>query len=239
MALSKEDYIRAGLRSPGRNLVDQANATIKLAADDLKALKGEELLDDKELKDARDLVAAVDAGLKDRTVAEAEARTFTGAQDDLLRKMKVLRRKLRSAGARALRGSTDLDEFNQRTARGSSIPRLKEEVKAKLAIVARNAEAFKSKGAGPRFVALVEKTLADLETADAAQEASLSSLPPATREFSEKKGRLYYAVKDLNDAGRSLYADDVEKAARYNLRILYRRGGAKKATAAVAAAGSK
>lgn len=227
MSLAKEDYVRAGYRLPARHLVDQANATLKLVANDLEALKSEELLDDGEVKAAEGLVSVVDAGGKDRTLAEAEAKAGTGVQDDLVRTLKIQRRRLVKVGPRALRGTTDLDKFTAGTSRGSSIPKLKEDVKEKLALVEKNAEAFKKKGASVKFVTQVKKTLADLEAADAAQETALKSLPVKTRDFCESKGKLYFAVKDLNAAGQALYADDAKKAAQYSMEVLYRRGKGK------------
>ncbi len=56
----------------------------------------------------------------------------------------------------------------------------------------------------------------------------MKSLPAGMQDYCEKKGRLYYAVKDLNAAGQTLYTDDAVEAARYNMEILYRRGEKKK-----------
>ena len=74
-----------------------------------------------------------------------------------------------------------------------------------------------------------------LEQSSGAQEATIAQLPASTRAFCESKGHLYVAIKDINSADQALHAGDLEAAARYNLKLLYRArkangGGADTAT---------
>ena len=80
-------------------------------------------------------------------------------------------------------------------------------------------------GGGRDFQAKIETKLRALETNSGAQEAAIASLPDNTRAFCEAKGRLYYIIKDIINAARALHASEPEAAAKYNLKVLYRRGG--------------
>ena len=51
--------------------------------------------------------------------------------------------------------------------------------------------------------------------------------PGVTRQLNEAKGRLFLDVLDVNNAGQTLHAGDRATAAKYNLKILRRRGKAK------------
>jgi hypothetical protein len=84
-------------------------------------------------------------------------------------------------------------------------------------------------GAGKDFLDQLESELSALETASGAQEAAIASLPDNTRAFCEAKGRLYFILKDIINAARALHNKEPEAAAKYNLKLLYRRGGKGKA----------
>jgi hypothetical protein len=85
-------------------------------------------------------------------------------------------------------------------------------------------------GAGGDFLAKFEAKVRALEASSGAQEAAIASLPDNRRSFCESKGRLYFAIKDINSAGQALHSGDLEAAAKYNLKVLYRRGKGKAAT---------
>jgi hypothetical protein len=65
---------------------------------------------------------------------------------------------------------------------------------------------------------------------DRLQEAAIASLPDNRRSSCESKGRLHFAIKDINSAGQALHSGDLEAAAKCNLKVLYRRGKGKAAT---------
>jgi hypothetical protein len=89
---------------------------------------------------------------------------------------------------------------------------------------------------GPGIEPLLEQgraLQAALAAADATQEqARLAALPDKVRDHFAAKGALYLGLKILNDAARELHADDAAAAARFNLKILYRKAPAAKAPAA-------
>ncbi len=203
--------------------MEQAGTTIKLAEADHAALLAEELIEPDELAAATAALEAVKAGLTDRGIKESEARSHTELQDDLVRKLKVLRRKLSSAMRRAARGTAALKAYEKGTARGAGVADLMKDILAKLGAAAPLVGA--KKGPKPSLIEAVKKAAADLEAANSAQEAAIKKLPADFRGFCEKKGKLYEAIKDLNDAGQGLYADDLLKAAQYNMKLLYRSEG--------------
>jgi uncharacterized ParB-like nuclease family protein len=73
---------------------------------------------------------------------------------------------------------------------------------------------------------------ASLGEANAAQSvAHGKALPEAVASFYQEKGRLYYALKAINDAGHELHAADPAAAAKYNLSILHRKAAKRTAPA--------
>ena len=78
-----------------------------------------------------------------------------------------------------------------------------------------------------------------MEADSSAHEAAITRLPANTRAFCEAKGRLNFVIKDINNAGRALHAGDPKAAAKYNLRVLYRRSGKSKAAVVTAPAAAK
>jgi hypothetical protein len=81
-------------------------------------------------------------------------------------------------------------------------------------------------GASSDFLAKFEAKVRALEASSGAQEAAMASLPDNRC----SKSRLYFAIKDINSAGQALHSGDLEAAAKYNLKVLYRRGKGKAAT---------
>lgn len=225
---AKKDRIGRGYRLPGEKLRLQALATLKKIREDLQALIDAEILEEKEVEEAEATLAKVAKGLQDRTIVEAEARALTEGQTTLVRQVKVDRRKLIKSASRALRRTSDLKDFGKSTARSSGVPAIVKDMNAKLAIVARNAAKFAKKGAPRAFVAAVTQRVAELEAAELEQEAAIENLPKKMRDFCEQKGLLHEQLQDLHAAGWTLYADDVEEAAKYNMKILYKRAAKKK-----------
>jgi hypothetical protein len=68
-----------------------------------------------------------------------------------------------------------------------------------------------------------------LEQTSGTQNATLAQLPDTTRHFCEVKARLYLAIKDIISAVHALHADNLEAAAKYNSKLLYRRTAKPKA----------
>jgi hypothetical protein len=222
--IDKEILIAAGYHLRGGALVEQAQTTRTIALADIARFKEEGLLGDDDLTALDSLVAEVHKGLGDRTLATSDAHTHTAGQGDAVRDLKVRRRRLMRCAERAFRTKTELNDFRQSTHQGSSVPSLCTDLRKKIAFARKHAATFAKVGVSEQFVANLEASVSALEQSDATQEAALARLPNSTRAFCEAKGRLYFLVKDINDAGHALHADDLEAAAKYNLKLLYRRG---------------
>jgi hypothetical protein len=128
---------------------------------------------------------------------------------------------------RAFRHRPELAQFRQGTYDGSSVAAFCTDLNRKLAFAKEHEPELAAVGAGKEFQAKLETKLRALETDSGAQEAAIASLPESNRAFCEAKGRLYYLLKDFINAARALHNTEPESAARYNLKVLYRRGGGK------------
>jgi hypothetical protein len=135
---------------------------------------------------------------------------------------------------RAFRARPELTEFRQGTYHGTNVPALCTDLNCKLSLAKDHAEELGRVGAGKDFLSKLETKLRILETSSGSQDATLSSLPDNRRNFCEAKGRLYFAIKDIDNAGRALYSGDPEGASKFNLKALYGRTKGKRAPEPVA-----
>lgn len=94
----------------------------------------------------------------------------------------------------------------------------------KVAFAKENVVALARVGITDDLLTQIQTSVAQLERNAGEQEKTVHTLPDATRAFSEAKGRLYDLIRDMNNAGRAFYCADQEKASRFNLKLLYRRG---------------
>jgi hypothetical protein len=94
----------------------------------------------------------------------------------------------------------------------------------KLAFAKEHEPELAAVGAGKDFQAKLETKLRALETDSGSQEAAIASLPDNNRAFCEAKKRLYFILKDIINTARAQHASEPEAAAKYNLKVLYRRG---------------
>jgi len=117
------------------------------------------------------------------------------------------------------------------TYQGTSILAFCTDLNRKRAFAKEHEPDLAAVGAGKDFQAKLETKLRALETDSGAERdgAAIASLPDNKRAFCEAKGRLYYAIKDIINAARALHDKEPEAAAKYNLKVLYRRGGKGKA----------
>jgi len=159
----------------------------------------------------------------------ADAHLQTVGQIAAIHDIKADRRRLTNAIERGFRTKPELVEFRQGTYHGTNIPALCTDLNRKLAFAKDHAAALAPVGANQDFIAKLETKVRALEAAGGAQDAALASLPDNRRAFCEAKGRLYFAIKDINNAGHSLHSGDLERAAKYNLKALYGRGKRKPA----------
>jgi hypothetical protein len=216
-----------GYHLPGGPLIEQANATKTLALADMEAFKADGLLGEADLTNLDGLITEVHKGLEDRTVATSETRAQTAGQATAMRDLKVNRRRLGHCVDRAFRGRPELAQYRQSNYRGTSVAATCNDMNIKLAFAKEHQSRLSPVGVTAAFLAKVEAEVRALEQSSGAQEAAISQLPASTRAFCEAKGRLYFAIKDINSAGQALHAGDLESAARYNLKLLYRARKAK------------
>jgi hypothetical protein len=125
---------------------------------------------------------------------------------------------------RTFRHSPELANFRRDTYRGTTIANFCTDLNRKLAFAKEHEAALALVGAGKDFQAALETKLRALESDSGAQEAAIASLPDNNRAFCEAKGRLYFLIKDIINAARALHNKEPEAAAKYNLKVLYRRG---------------
>lgn len=226
--------VEVGYRLSGGPLIEQANATRTIALADMPALKAEGLLGDQDITELDALIAEVHRGLEDRATATSEAREQTVGQAAALRDLKINRRRLGHCVERAFRGKPELVQYRQHNYRGVSVSATCNDVNIKLAFAKEHQAELTAAGATPEFLAKVEAEVRALEKTSGIQDAAITQLPDSTRAFCEAKGRLYNALKDINSAGHALHAGDMERAAQYNLKELYRKRAKGKAEPAPA-----
>lgn len=224
------EIIRDGRRLPAGPLGAQAGATLKLAAGSKAGI--EEILGAGFLDAAAALKVQVDAARNDHTLAADDSKEKTLDQGTAARAATLWRRKALKLGAIfKRRGVKEAGALARITSSDKSLNGLRDEVKEKIVLL----EKHSGRAPNPAYArklaeegALVVKTL---EAADASQEVDIKKLPQATRDAYKAMGLLYCALKQINEAGQSVYVHDGKVAAQYNLELLYRgtaKGGAGK-----------
>jgi hypothetical protein len=216
-----------GYRLRGGQLVEQAGEIKALSLVDMPRFKQEKLLDDPNITQLDDAVAVVIKGLHDRTIAAGEAHLQTAEQLTAMHDLKADRKRLTECVVRAFRHSPELATYQKGTYQGATIANFCTDLNRKLAFAKEHEPALAAVGAGQDFQAKLETKLRALESDSGAQEAAIASLPDNNRAFCEAKGRLYFILKDIISAARALHNKEPEAAAKYNLKVLYRRGRAK------------
>jgi hypothetical protein len=180
-------------------------------------------------------VAEVLKGLKDRSNGATEAHLQTAAQATELHDLKAERRRLSESVVRVYRHRPELLQYNQGTYHGTSVSAFCTDLNRKLGFAREHEAALAAVGAGKEFQDALEAKLRALEADSGVQEASLARLPDGNRAFCVAKGRLFFIMKDVINAARALHNKDPEASAKYNLKILYRKGGSKAKLEIVAA----
>jgi len=223
-----------GYRLRGGALVEQAGQIKTLATAELDRLKQEQLLDDADIAELDAAVAKVLAGLHDRAVATGEAHLQTAEQATAMHDLKADRRRLTECVVRSFRHRPELRDYQGGTYHGTTIAAFCTDLNRKLAFAKKYEADLAPVGAGKNILDKIETKLRAFEADTGAQEAGIASLPDSNRAFCEAKGRLYFLIKDIINAARALHAAEPELAAKYNLKVLYRRGN-KREKAEVAA----
>lgn len=213
--------MRHGARLRAESLVQQAGYTIEIANSDGPELWGL-LLSGYEAA-VRAAMGSIELRRQEKTFAQEESRLATLTQNEVVADAKVWRRKAAASARRATRLGKNMPERLLRLGSASSLPALLGQVVDMVDLL----ELHVADIPGPVRALIDEgRTLAHkLSAADSDQEVKrLAELPQAIRAYHADKGRLYLALKAINDAGHELHAGDSRMASRYNLTILYRRG---------------
>jgi hypothetical protein len=225
--IEKSVAAAVGYRLRGGYLVEQGTEIKALALAEIERFKQENLLSEVEIANLDQAIAVVIKGLHERTIASGEAHLQTAEQATAMHDLKADRKRLIECVIRAFRHRPELIQFRQGTYQGSTVSGFCTDLNRKLAFAKEHESELAPVGAGKDFQAQLETKLRALEAGSGAQEAAIASLPDSTRAFCEAKGRLYFFIKDIINAARALHNKEPEAAAKYNLKILYRRGGAK------------
>jgi len=209
-----------GSRLRAAFLIQQVQYTLEVANADGPALWA--LLPDGYEREVHDMMRSVERRLKEKTFAEEESKLATVAQNDWMAQGKVWRRKVVARAQRATRMGKDMPEKLVRIGRAWNVQALLVQMIDMVHLLEQYAADIP--GGVRDLVTGGRDIVAQLSTADAKQEAArLAELPQVVRAYQADKGRLYMAIKAINDTGRELHAHDSLKAARYNLSILHRR----------------
>lgn len=216
---------RIGNRMRAAYLVQQAQYTLKIANTDGPAVWA--LLPDGFERAMEDTMQSIERRRNEKTFAEEESRLATIAQNDWMAQGKLWRRKVVARTKRATRFGKELPEKLLVIGGARSVQALLEQIIDMVHLLEQYAGEIP--GGVRELVAEGREIARELSSADAKQEAArLAELPQAVRAYRADKGRLYLGIKAIHDAARELHAEDSEKAARYNLSILYRRASRSK-----------
>lgn len=216
--------VRHGTRLRAEHLVQQVAYTLEVANADGAGLWG--LLVPGYADAVRDAMRSIELRRHDKTVAAEESRLATLTQNDWVAEAKVWRRKAAASARRATRFGKEMPDKLLRISGASSVQALLGQLTDMVDLLEHHSADIP----GPVRALITEgrNIVHRLSSADAKQEAKrLAELPRAVRAYYADKGRLYLALKAINDAGHQLHAADAPMAARYNLAILHRRRPAK------------
>lgn len=219
--LDEETLLRYGARYRTGYLLEQARYTCALASSETGGL----LLPDGYLARVEEAILRVEAMRDDREAISVASKMATSKQNAAFEEAKLWRRKVASRTQRAARMGVRLPSELLVIRRATTVPAILEYVGLTLRLLRANAELLRSVGDVKPFIEEGQKIHDLLASADATQEMKrLAELPAAVRCLWRSKGELYVALKVINDAGRELHQSDPERASRYHLRILHRRG---------------
>lgn len=218
---SKEELISIGSRFRGSYLIEQTGYSTGLVEKDseLKNCLGNVFDEIKEVfNTAKTLMA-------DKTVASEDKKDANKKVADSMRESKVWIKRLTGYGSMAyIKNSSVSEEIIYTGKVGINVPKMLKELNNKLGL----AEKFKSELAGVgmpgNFIEQGRTIYKNLEESEKIQEGWKGAfLPEKTRELYYNMGLLFYGLKYINYAAKTLYAHDAAKLASFNLNILYTR----------------
>jgi len=222
----KEELIAAGGRLRADYLALQGEYTLALADSEREAISA--LLPPGYLDEFERELKKLEEQRSDRKLIAEESKEATRAQNIAFSRAKSWRRKVSKRAQRAARLGEEMPEVLLRYGSAKTVPAVAGQMNEMLKIL----EAVKDRLPGAGADALLSEgreIFTALTSADARQEKKrLDELPRAVKDFYEQKGRIYYAIKAINDAGRELHENNPAAAAAYHLSILRRKAAAEK-----------
>jgi len=225
--------VTVGYRLSGGRLLEQASATRRAALGDLDALRWEGLLREADILNLDALVDVVHASLQDRSIADADARASASEQGSALHELTSDCTRLGHCVRRVFRHRSELSRFPQGSFNEDNVSALCSDLNGKLAFAREHETELAQVGINREYLTKVQARVRALEESARLEGAALASLASSVRSYCENKGRLYFAINDINDAGQALHAADFEAAAKYNLQALYRTAKSKPAEVAM------
>ncbi len=224
---SRSSVIELGSRNNGGYLLEQYGFTIGLARLDGTALA--DLLPDGYLDEVQQAADEVHAARKQKALVAEESKNSTENVNRILRESKVWRRTMVSCATKARRMGEDIPDGLLKADNLQGVAA----VSRRMDEMVKLAEASQDVLHGKTIKALVkegQELCVKIGEVDSEHDLKrLKELPEAVQNFYYQKGLLYIGIKVINDAGRQLHAGNPTSAAKYNLSILYRNTGKKKA----------
>ena len=225
--LPKDELLTLGARYRANYLAEQAGYTLGLAAAEGQPLAF--LLPEGYLTELKDAAEKMSDSAKDRALAEAESKEASKSQTAEMQRAKVWRRAVAHRALMAKRTGKEVPDGLTAYSSIKSVPAMAGKLEAMVKLLEANLASLYGSGL-QELLAKGKSILEALRSVDAEQELKrLKSLPDAVREFYVSKGTVYIGIKAVNDAGHALYADQPDLSSRFNLIILYRTGGKRKA----------
>ncbi len=225
--MKREDVIALGARHRGSYLLEQFGYTMGIARLDGEALV--KVMPKRFLDEVTEVGDRVREAMKSKTLAAAESKGSTHDVNKAMLEAKAWRKAAVSRGKIAMRAGFDVPAELTRVEKLASVPAVVKRLNDMLKLIEENLEAFES-GNLEEFIGEGKAISGQLAQFDAEQEVKrLRTLPQTVRDFYYEKGLLYIGIKGLNDWGRVLHKKESAKANAYNLSILHRHAGKKKA----------
>lgn len=216
--LHHDELLIIGARVPAERLVAQAAHTLRTAAREGRNM--ERVLPRGYLAEVRRCLEEVSQAQRQREIREVERRHLDEVVAEAFHEAKVWRRHVAHRIQEALHLGIPVWEELVRIREARTAETLSQNLIAMVELL----EPHIGQLPGQDWKAVLDRGRRLAETLDATLAASrlhLHRLPESVREYYAAKGRLYMALKVINDAGWSLHSDSGAEAARFNLDILY------------------
>jgi hypothetical protein len=236
--IGKDEVIAYGARNRASYLLQQFGYTMGIAR-----LDGDPLvqhLTPTYLDEVDACAERLREAQKNKVVAEEEAKDSTQHVSDVMSRAKTWRTKVVKRAKKSKLMSFEVPDTLLTLHRAESVPAVAVQMDAMVKLLETKSEELPGVPLEP-VIKEGKALVASIRELDQLQEVKrIKTLSSTVRDFYYEKGLLYLGLKAINEAGRELHADNKAEAAKYDLSILYRNRGKKKAAdAASSPAGGK